>query len=135
MAVQGRVSAYEGTCCLRTGRVDNAVPVLAEALDGIPAGMEGQRSFLLADLATAYIRQCQPEQDSQALRQVIGIIGRTGAAIPTQRVHRARRELQSAVALRLSATLAAQPGATTDGGGRSVRSSTSPLVVRTKRLR
>jgi tetratricopeptide (TPR) repeat protein len=93
-AVQARISAYEGTCCLRAGRLDQAEPILKEALHGIPAGIEGQTSFLLADLATVHIRQSQPERASELLRQAIGIVARTGAAIPTQRVYRARRELR-----------------------------------------
>jgi transcriptional regulator with XRE-family HTH domain len=93
-AVQARISAYAGTCCLRAGRLDQAETILDEALHGIPVGIEGQTSFLLADLATVHIRQRQPERASELLRKAIEIVGRTGAAIPTQRVYRARRELR-----------------------------------------
>jgi transcriptional regulator with XRE-family HTH domain/tetratricopeptide (TPR) repeat protein len=92
-AVQARISAYEGTCCLRAEQLDQAEAALTAALDGIPAAIQGQRSFLLADLATVAIRREQPERACDLLRAAYGIAGRTGAVIPLQRIYRVRREL------------------------------------------
>jgi transcriptional regulator with XRE-family HTH domain len=93
-AVHARISAYEGTCCLRASQLDRAEAALKEALAGIPTGIQGQRSFLLADLATVAIRRGQPEHACNLLRSAHAITSRTGAVIPMQRIYRTRRELQ-----------------------------------------
>lgn len=93
-AVHARISAYEGTCCLRAGRLDRAEAALQEALAGIPTGIQGQRSFLLADLATVAIRREEPERACDLLRAAHAITSHTGAVIPMQRIYRTRRELR-----------------------------------------
>lgn len=95
-AVRARISAYEGTCLLRHGQLLQAEAALKQSLAGIPEAIEGQVSFLLADLATVYIRQANPdpEQAAALLTRGAEIVNRTGSAIPTKRINKARHELR-----------------------------------------
>jgi len=91
-AVPSRISAYEGTCCLRANRLDDAERafkgVLAKLL---PEGL--QQAFVLADLATVDIRRGELEGACGMLIQALDLAEQTGARIPLGRVQRARREL------------------------------------------
>jgi len=92
-AVPARISAYEGTCCLRAGLLDEAERAFADVLDRLKTGLDGQRVFALADLATVHIRRRDPEGACARLHEAVDLIEPIGGDIPLQRIHRARREL------------------------------------------
>jgi len=93
-AVPARISAYEGTCCLRANRLDDAERAFKDVLAKLPAsGLQGQHAFVLADLATVDIRRGELEGACGMLIQALDLAEQTGARIPLGRVQRARREL------------------------------------------
>jgi hypothetical protein len=94
-AVSARIDAYEGTCCLRSGDLDGAEAAFGRVLAGLsPGGIDGQRAFVLADLATVDIRRGEVEGACVKLGAALDLAERTGARIPLQRIQRARRELR-----------------------------------------
>ena len=94
-AVSARIDAYEGTCCLRAGDLDGAEAAFGRVLDGLPpGGIDGQRAFVMADLATVDIRRGEVEGACVLLGAALDLAERTGARIPLRRVQRARRELR-----------------------------------------
>jgi tetratricopeptide (TPR) repeat protein len=92
--VAARISAYEGTCCLRAGDLDDAERAFNAVLTTLPAdSIQGQRAFVLADLAAVSIRCGEIEGACKQLEEALDLAERTGARMPLRRIQRARREL------------------------------------------
>jgi hypothetical protein len=92
--VLSRISAYEGTCCLRANQLDDAERAFVDVLATLPpGGVEAQHAFVLADLATVEIRRGDLESACARLVKAVDLAEQTGARIPLRRVQRARREL------------------------------------------
>jgi hypothetical protein len=91
--IDSRISAYEGTCYLRGGLLEEAEGALGNVVDGIPEGIPGQKAFSLADLALVHVRQRELERACSTLMDAISMTERSGGKPPRQRIYMVRREL------------------------------------------
>jgi tetratricopeptide (TPR) repeat protein len=90
-----RLQGFKALAEIKLGRFDAAVGDLTDAAEALPGARNAvQRSILLADLALAHVRSGQPEAGCGALTQAIDLVTETRSRVATQRIHRARRELE-----------------------------------------
>ena len=90
-----QLEGFRGAYLLRLGRLEDAAAALAGAARALSAGDKPKhRAVVLADLATVRARQRQPEAACSLLREVIELVGETGAGIGVQRLRLAAGELR-----------------------------------------
>jgi transcriptional regulator with XRE-family HTH domain len=91
--IHAKIGAYEGTCYLREGSLEEAEGALWNVVDTVPDGIPGQKAFSLADLALVYVRQRELERACATLMDAISMTERSGGKPPRQRIYLVRREL------------------------------------------
>jgi len=88
-----QLGGFRGVCHLYIGDFAGAHSALERTAGGLGAGKEKHKSVVLGDLATALIRQGEPEQGCQVLHQAIDLVELTRDGGGTRRVFGAGLQL------------------------------------------
>jgi hypothetical protein len=92
--LRAHMHGFEGACQIRLGRWERAESALERAAAGLPvSGADRQKSIILADSALTSLQLGDPSAAADLLGKSIGLVARVGGAVPTQRIHQVRAQL------------------------------------------
>jgi hypothetical protein len=89
-----QLGGFEGVCNLYIGDFAGARQALERTAESLGVGKEKNKSVVLGDLATAFIRQGEPEQACGILHQAIDLVEMTRDGGGTRRAFRAGLQLR-----------------------------------------